>query len=59
MRSADGSRSVVIGIYACNVSNFIIPVNEGFVKSFIILADKLTEAVVNIGVVEARVCELK
>ena len=44
--SADIAGGIAIGLYACNISNTIIHVNEGFVKGFVVLTDKLTEGVV-------------
>lgn len=44
--SADIAGGIAIGLYACNISNTIIHVNEGFVKGFVVLTDKLTERVV-------------
>ncbi len=49
---------VSIGLCSDYISNFIILVNEGFVKRFVVLADKLTKGIVNVGVVEARVCAI-
>ena len=52
-RSADSSSSVSISLCRSYITAFIILVNEGFVKRFIIFAYQLTKIVVDVGVVKA------
>lgn len=52
--SADIAGGISIGLYACNISNTIIHVNEGFVKGFVVFTDKLTKGVVNVCCVVSR-----
>jgi hypothetical protein len=40
-------RCVAVCLYAYNVSNIIILVNKGFVKSYIVFSDKLTDSEFN------------
>ena len=51
--SADSFRSISIGFSRSYIATFIILVNEGFVKRFVVFSYQLTEGIVNIVIIEA------